>query len=181
MLGRIVTVVVLAVGGVFLSLLFRKSRGMGMSSSITESIEVKLLVRIAYNQWTQFEEFPQFMDSVSEVRQLSDTRLHWRADIAGKEKEWEAELTEQIPDKRIAWKRTGGVRNGGVVTFHKISDDTTRVTLQMDYAPETMTEQIGDALGAVRMQVRSNLKRFKDLIESRGAETGAWRGTVAQH
>src|SRR3569833_2936267 len=135
MLGRIVTVAALAAGGVILSKQFRKSRGMGMSSSITESIEVKAPARTAYNQWTQFEEFPQFMDSVSEVRQLSDTRLHWRADIAGKEKEWEAE----------------------------------------------MTEQIRDALGAVRMQVRSNLKRFKDLIESRGAETGAWRGTVAQH
>lgn len=181
MLGRIVTVAALAAGGVILSKQFKKSRGMDTSSSITESIEVNVPVSTAYNQWTQFEEFPKFMDSVHEVQQLSDTRLHWRADVAGKEKQWDAEITEQIPDKRIAWRSTSGVRNGGVVTFHKISDYTTRVTLQMDYDPETVVEQIGDAIGAVRMQVRENLKRFKELIESRGSETGAWRGTVAQH
>lgn len=181
MLGRIVTVAALAAGGVILSKQFKKSRGMDASSSITESIEINVPVRTAYNQWTQFEEFPQFMNSVREVRQLSDTRLHWRADVAGKEKEWDAEITEQIPDKRIAWRSTSGVSNSGVVTFHKISDSSSRVTLQMDYDPDTMTEQIGDAMGAVRMQVRSNLQKFKELIESRGAETGAWRGSVAQH
>src|SRR3569832_1840123 len=131
MLGRIVTVAALAAGGVILSKQFRKSRGMGMSSSITESIEVKAPARTAYNQWTQFEEFPQFMDSVSEVRQLSATRLHWRADIAGKEKEWEAEITEQIPNKRIAWINKDKNRKSNDNTNHKISDDTTRVTLQM--------------------------------------------------
>lgn len=181
MLGRIVTVAALAAGGVILSKQFRKSRGMDASSSITESIEVNVPVRTAYNQWTQFEEFPQFMSSVREVQQLGDTRLHWRADVAGKEKEWDAEIIEQIPDKRIAWRSTGGTKNSGVVTFHRISDSSARVTLQMDYDPDTMTEQIGDAMGVVRMQVRSNLQKFKELIESRGAETGAWRGSVAQH
>jgi uncharacterized membrane protein len=181
MLGRIVTVAALAVGGVLLSKQMKKTRGSGSMSSVKESIEVNVPVSTAYNQWTQFEEFPQFMDSVHEVQQLDDTHLHWRADIAGKEKEWDSEITEQIPDKRIAWRSTGGVRNAGVVTFHKISDSSCRVTLQMDYDPQNFTEQVGDALGAVKMQAKSNLNRFKELIESRGTETGAWRGSVAQH
>jgi len=181
MLNRIVTVAALAVGGVILSKQLKKSRGSGMMSSVTESIEVNVPVRTAYNQWTQFEDFPKFMDSVHEVQQLDDTHLHWRADVAGKEEQWDAEITEQIPDKRIAWRSTTGVRNAGVVTFHKISDSATRVTLQMDYDPESFVEQIGDALGAVRMEARGNLKRFKEMLESRGTESGAWRGSVAPH
>jgi uncharacterized membrane protein len=181
MLGRIVTVAALAAGGVILSKQLKKFRGSERTSSITESIEVNVPVSTAYNQWTQFEDFPKFMDSVREVRQLDDTHLHWRADVAGKEEEWDAEITEQIPDKRIAWRSTSGVKNAGVVTFDKISDSTMRITLQMDYDPQTFTEQIGDAVGAVRMQVRGNLKRFKELLESRGAETGAWRGSVVPH
>lgn len=180
MLNRIATVAAIAVGGFMLSKQLKKSRSGGMSST-TESIDVNVPVSTAYNQWTQFEEFPQFMSSVHEIRQLDDTHLHWRADVAGKEEEWDVEITEQIPDKRIAWRSTGGVFNAGVVTFHKISDTRTRVTLQMDYMPQGADEMIGDAMGLVKMQVKSNLKKFKELIESRGAETGAWRGTVAQH
>jgi uncharacterized membrane protein len=142
---------------------------------------VNVPISTAYNQWTQFEDFPKFMDSVREVRQLDDTYLHWRAEVAGKEEEWDAEITEQIPDKRIAWRSTSGVKNAGVVTFHRISDSTTRITLQMDYDPQSFTEQIGDVVGAVRMQVKGNLKRFKELLESRGKETGAWRGSVVPH
>lgn len=181
MLNRIVTVAALAAGGLLLSRQFKKNRGSGASSSVEESIEVNVPVSTAYNQWTQFEEFPSFMDNVHEVRQLDDTHLHWRADVAGKEKEWDAEITEQIPDKRIAWRSTSGVRNGGVVTFHKITDTTARIMLQMDYQPEGPLEQIGDAIGAVRRQARADLERFKQLLESRGRETGAWRGTVAPH
>jgi len=181
MLNRIVTVAALAVGGAILSKQLKKTRDSGTMSSITESIEVNVPVRTAYNQWTQFEEFPRFMDSVQEVQQLSDTRLHWRAKVAAKEEEWDAEITEQVPDKRIAWRSTSGVRNAGVVTFHRLSDNSTRITLQMDYDPQSFTEQIGDALGAVRMEVRGNLKRFKEMIEGRGTESGAWRGTVAPH
>jgi uncharacterized membrane protein len=181
MLGRIVAVAALAAGGVMLSKQLKKSRGLERTSSVTESIDVNVPVSTAYNQWTQFEDFPQFMSSVSEVRQLDDTHLHWRATVAGKEEEWDAEITEQIPDKRIAWRSISGVRNSGVVSFDKISDSTTRITLQMTYDPQTFTEQVGDAMGLVRMQVKGNLKRFKELLESRGTETGAWRGSVAQH
>lgn len=184
MLNRIVTVAALAVGGYLLSKQMKKpgsQRALGSSSSVEESIEVGVPVSVAYNQWTQFEDFPKFMDNVHEIKQLDNQRLHWRADVAGVEKQWDAEITEQIPDKRIAWRSISGVKNGGVVTFHKISDSTTRIMLQMEYQPEGMTEQIGDVLGAVRMEAKSNLKRFKEFIESRGKETGAWRGTVVQH
>lgn len=181
MLNRLVTVAAIAVGGVLLSKQLKKSRFSSMGSTVTESIDVNVPVSTAYNQFTQFEDFPQFMDSVHEVRQIDDTHLHWRADVAGKEEEWDSEITEQIPDERIAWRSTSGVPNAGVVTFHKIGKDRTRITLQMDYTPQGMDEKIGDALGMVSMQARSNLKRFKQLLESRGVETGAWRGSVAQH
>jgi len=181
MLNRIVTVAALAVGGMVLSKQFKKSRRSGMMSTAEESIEVNVPVSTAYNQWTQFEDFPKFMESVHEVRQIDDKHLHWRADVAGKEQQWDAEITEQIPDKRIAWRSTSGVKNAGVVTFHKISDSKTRVMLQMDYTPQSVDEKIGDVLGLVRMQARGNLKRFKELLENRGTETGAWRGTITQH
>jgi uncharacterized membrane protein len=180
MLNRIVTVAALAAGGILLSKQLKKSRSSG-GSTAEESIEVNVPANTAYNQWTQFEDFPKFMESVREVRQLDDTHLHWRADVAGKEEQWDSEITEQIPDKRIAWRSTSGVSNAGVVTFHKISDSKTRIMLQMDYAPRSADEKIGDALGLVKMQMRGNLKRFKELLESRGTETGAWRGTVSQH
>jgi uncharacterized membrane protein len=181
MLNRVVTVAALAVGGMMLSKQMKKNRGSNMDSSIIESIEVNVPVRTAYNQFTQFEDFPQFMKSVHEIRQLDDKRLHWKANVAGEEKEWDAEITEQIPDKRIAWRSISGVPNGGVVTFHKISDSVTRVTLQMDYQPEGVLETLGDALGAVRMEARSNLQNYKEMLEARGSETGAWRGKINQH
>jgi uncharacterized membrane protein len=180
MLNRIVTVAALAAGGILLSKQLKKSRSSGRSTA-EESIEVNVPANTAYNQWTQFEDFPKFMESVREVRQLDDTHLHWRAEVAGKEEQWDSEITEQIPDKRIAWRSTSGVSNAGVVTFHKISDSKTRIMLQMDYAPRSADEKIGDTLGLVKMQMRGNLKRFKELLESRGTETGAWRGTVSQH
>jgi uncharacterized membrane protein len=150
-------------------------------SSTEESIDVNVPVSTAYNQWTQFEDFPKFMDSVQEVRQLDDTHLHWRAKIAGKEEQWDSEITEQIPNQRIAWRSTSGAKSAGVVNFDKISEDKTRIRLHMDYVPQTVDEKVGDALGLVRMHTRDNLKRFKELLESRGKETGAWRGSVAPH
>ena len=181
MLGRIVTVAALAAGGVLLSKKLRKSAAAGGRSSIEVSTEVDVPLSTAYNQWTQFEEFPRFMESVEQVRQVDDTHLHWRANVAGKTKEWDSEITEQIPDKRIAWRSTSGVQNSGVVTFHKVGDNRTRVMLQMNYQPESATEKIGDTLGGVKLTAKGNLKRFKQLVEQRGTETGAWRGTVAQH
>ncbi|MEJ7931828.1 SRPBCC family protein [Ramlibacter sp. AN1015] len=171
----------LAVGGLLLSKQMKKMRGPDAGSSVSASIDVDVPASTAYNQWTQFEDFPKFMDSVTEVKQLDDTHLRWCATVAGKPKEWVAEITEQIPDKRIAWRSTGGVHNAGVVTFHKISDQRTRVMLQMDYEPETMAERVGDAVGGVKKTAKGNLERFKELLEERGHETGAWRGTVPQH
>ena len=181
MLNRVVTVAALAVGGMLLSKKIKGKQDANGGSAIIEAIEVNVPDNVAYNQFTQFEDLPQFMNSVKEIRQLDDKRLHWKANVAGEDKEWDAEITEQIPDKRIAWRSIGGVRNGGVVTFHKISDNVTRITLQMDYQPEGVLEQIGDALGAVRMEARSNLSNLKELLEKRGSETGAWRGKINQH
>jgi uncharacterized membrane protein len=180
-LNRVVTATALAVGGYFLSRQMGKKGRSDDKTFVEETIEVNVPLHTAYNQWTQFAEFPNFMASVREVRQLDDRRLHWKATIAGVEKEWDAEITEQVPDRRIAWRSTSGVRNEGVVTFQKLSDDHTRITLKMSYAPEGPTEKLGDALGAVRMEARSNLQRFKDMIEARGKESGAWRGQISQH
>ena len=150
-------------------------------STVEKSIEVNVPVNTAYNQWTQFEEFPRFMEEgITEVKQLDDTHLFWRAKIAGKEKEWDAEIAEQIPDHRIAWRSTSGALNAGVVTFHKIADNTTRIMLQMDYEPEGVTENVGDVAGVFSRRVSGDLERFKQFIESRGQETGAWRGNVPQ-
>lgn len=147
-------------------------------STIEKSIEVNVPVRTAYNQWTQFEEFPRFMEGVKEVNQLDDTRLHWKAEIAGQEKEWDAEIVEQTPDQRIAWTSRGGATNGGVVTFHRLSDATSRVMLQMRYDPQGFLENVGDALGMVSLRIQGDLERFKEFIEQRGHETGSWRGQV---
>jgi uncharacterized membrane protein len=149
-------------------------------SMIEKSIEVDVPVRTAYNQWTQFEEFPKFMEGVQEVKQLDDTHLHWKATIAGKDKQWNAVITEQRPDDRIAWKSVDGAKNAGVVTFHRLSDNKSKIMLQMDYEPEGAVENVGDAVGAVSARVAGDLDRFKDFIESRGRETGAWRGDVNQ-
>jgi uncharacterized membrane protein len=173
-------VAALAVGGMMLKKQLEKKQSSGGSSSITETVEVNVPVHAAYNQWTQFEDFPQFMGSVLEVKQLDDKHLHWRANIAGEEKEWDAEITEQIPDKRIAWRSVGGTHNGGVVTFHRLSDNWTRIALQLHYPPEGPMDKIGEALGAIRLEARQNLQRFKEMLEKRGSETGAWRGSIGQ-
>lgn len=149
--------------------------------SVTKSINVNVPVRVAYDQWTQFEEFPKFMEGVQEVRQLSDKRLHWRAKIGGKETEWDASITEQVPDQRIAWSSVDGATNDGVVMFRSLGADSTEVTLQMGYEPHGVTEKIGDSLGMVDRQVEGDLKRFKEFIEQRGFPTGGWRGTIEEH
>ena len=147
-------------------------------SLIEKSIEINVPVRTAYNQWTQFEDFPRFMEGVKHVKQLDETHLHWKAEIGGKEKEWDAEITEQIPDERIAWKSRQGANNAGVVTFHRLSDSKSKIMLQMEYDPEGFVENVGDTAGAVSQRVLGDLERFKQYIESRGQETGSWRGTV---
>jgi uncharacterized membrane protein len=149
-------------------------------STIEKSIQVNVPVHTAYNQWTQFEEFPRFMEGVREVRQLDDTHVRWRAEVAGKDKEWDAEITEQLPDQRIAWRSVSGARNAGVVTFHRIDDDTTRIMLQMDYEPEGVIENAGDTSGVLSLRIQGDLERFKDFVESSGQESGAWRGRVQQ-
>ncbi len=121
------------------------------------------------------------MATVQEVRQVDDTHLHWKAIVGGKVTEWDAEITEQVPDERIAWRSTTGPTNAGVVTFHRIGDNRTRVMLQMDYEPQTLVEKVGDAVGGVKLTAKGNLKKFKALVEQRGTETGAWRGTVPAH
>ena len=147
-------------------------------STIERSVEVDVPVRVAYNQWTQFEEFPRFMEGVERVQQLDDRRLHWVAEVAGKRNEWDAEIAEQRPDERVAWHSTTGATNAGVVTFHRLSDDRTKVMLQMEYEPEGALEKTGDALGMVERRAQGDLERFKEFIESRGTETGAWRGEI---
>jgi uncharacterized membrane protein len=147
-------------------------------ASVVESIDVEVPVSTAYNQWTQFEEFPRFMEGVKSVTQTDDTHLHWVAEIAGKEKEWDAEVTEQHADERVAWNSISGADNAGVVTFHRIDDRTTRVTLQLDAEPEDAIESVGTALGFLQRRVKGDLERFKEYIESRGVESGAWRGEV---
>jgi uncharacterized membrane protein len=147
-------------------------------SRIVESIDVDVPIRVAYDQWTQFEEFPRFMEGVKQVRQLDDTTLEWTAEIKGIERTWRAEITEQEPDQVIAWRSTSGARNDGRVTFEPLGENRTRVTLQLDVEPEDPVEKAGDALGFVERQVEADLRRFKEFIESRGAPTGGWRGEV---
>jgi uncharacterized membrane protein len=149
-------------------------------STIEQGIEVEVPVRTAYNQWTQFEEFPKFMEGVEEVKQLDDQRLYWKASIAGQKREWEAKITEQEPDSRIAWYAVGAT-NAGVVTFHRIDDNKTKVMLQLEFEPEDFVEKVGDALGIVKSRAKGDLERFKKFIEERGQETGAWRGEIAQN
>jgi uncharacterized membrane protein len=146
--------------------------------TIDESIEVEVPVSTAYDQWTQFEEFPSYMDGVDEVKQLDDTHLHWVASIGGKREEWDAEITEQIPDERIAWKATSGKGNAGIVTFRKLDDNRTEIVLRLDWDSEGLVEALGAALGQDDREVKGDLERFKEFIEMRGTETGAWRGEV---
>ncbi|MEW2289254.1 SRPBCC family protein [Streptomyces sp. NPDC047841] len=149
-------------------------------SQVEESIEVNVPVSAAYNQWTQFEDFPQFMDGVERIEQRSDTLTHWVTKIGGVTREFDAAITEQIPDERVAWTSVDGeAKQAGVVTFHHIDATTTKVMLQLEYEPEGLTETVGDKLGFVKRQATGDLKRFKEFIESRGGnETGAWRGEV---
>jgi uncharacterized membrane protein len=147
-------------------------------TSVEESVEVRVPISTAYNQWTQFEQFPQFMHGVEQIQQLDDTHLHWRAKINGVEKQWDAVVSEQVPDDRIAWHSTGGAENAGTVLFHRVADNQTRVTLKLGYDPEGFLENLGDKLGFVSRQVSSDLDNFKRFIESRQTETGAWRGEV---
>ena len=146
---------------------------------VEESIDVNQDITTVYDQWTQFESFPRFMDGVKSVQQPDDTHLHWIADVGGRTKEWDAEITQQIPDTRISWSSVGGAPNGGTVTFAPVSSNQTRVTLRLEYQPEDWLERAGEALGMVQRQVKQDLENFKRFIESRGEATGEWRGRVA--
>ena len=147
--------------------------------TVEQSIDVNVPVSTAYNQWTQFESFPEFMGGVEEVRQLSDDMTHWRTTVGGVEREFDAAITEQIPEERVAWRSVDGKTHGGVVTFHRLSEDTTRIMVQIDWETESLTEKAGALVGADDMQVKKDLGRFKEFIEERGTETGAWRGEIS--
>ena len=147
-------------------------------TAVHEEIEVAVPVTAAYNQWTQFEEFPRFMDGVDEVRQLDDTLLHWAATVAGKRAEWDAKIIEQQPDRRITWVSTDGKETRGTVSFEEAGAGRSRVRLQMTYTPEGMSEKVGSAIGLDKRRIRGDLERFRELIEGRQVETGAWRGEV---
>jgi uncharacterized membrane protein len=142
------------------------------------SVDVKVPASTAYNQWTQFEEFPRFMQHVERVRQIDDRHLHWEAKMAGKKVEWDAEIVEQIPDKRIAWRSTSGAHHAGVVTFHRLADDQCRVMLQLEWEPYGADEKVGSFIGLPQSQISEDLDRFAGYLEQRGRETGAWRGRV---
>jgi len=146
--------------------------------TIEESIEIAVPVTTAYNQWTQFESFPHFMEGVERVEQVDDTRLHWVAEIAGEKREWDAEITEQHPDHRIAWRALDREGPHGAVTFHPLDESRTKVLVQMGYEPEGVKESVGSAVGLDSRRVKGDLESFKELVESRGTETGAWRGSV---
>lgn len=148
-------------------------------SVIEKSIEINVPVKTAYNQWTQFEDFPRFMEGVEQVRQIDDKHLHWKASIGGTQNEWDAVIAEQIPDQRISWMSQGGSKNGGVIIFSKVSENRSKLSLRLEYEAEGAVEKTGDAVGVVSRRVEGDLQRFKDFIESRGQETGAWRGKVA--
>jgi uncharacterized membrane protein len=147
-------------------------------STIVKTLELNVPVRTAYDQWTQFEEFPRFMEGVTKVEQLDDTTLEWTAKIGGIERSWRAEITEQEPDRRIAWRSTGGARNDGVVTFEPIGEGRSRIRLQLDVEPSDPVEAAGDVIGIVERQAEGDLKRFEEYIETRREPSGAWRGEV---
>lgn len=150
-------------------------------SNVQKFIDVNVPVSTAYNQWTQFEEFPRFMEGVKSVRQLDDKRLHWKTQIAGKEEDFDAVIDQQLPDQRIAWHSTIGPKQGGVVTFHRLADNKTRIMLQMEYEPQGVVEKAGDMLGAVSMRIQGDLDRFKKYVEERGAASGGWRGEIQRN
>jgi uncharacterized membrane protein len=148
-------------------------------ASVQESVDVDVPIRVAYDQWTQFESFPQFMGGVESITQIDDTHVHWVTNIDGVKREFDTEITEQHPEERVAWASTGGdTKQAGVVTFHRLDDAKTRVMIQIDWDPEGLLEKAGAALGFDDRQVKADAKKFKEFIESRGHETGAWRGDV---
>ena len=147
-------------------------------AAVEKTIDVEVPVRTAYNQWTQFEDFARFMEGVKAVRQLDDKRLHWHAEILGKDVEWTAEITQQIPDKRITWKSTSGAHNAGSVSFEPLGEERTRIKLRLEYEPEGAAEKAGSVIGLVSSRVAGDLDRFKDFIEAQGHATGAWRGEI---
>lgn len=146
--------------------------------SVTKSIDVSVPVSTAYNQWTQFESFPHFMGGVESITQSDDTHSHWVTRIAGVNREFDTEITEQHPDERVAWKSTDGTTHAGVVTFHRLAEAETKVTVQLDWQADGMVEKAGALIGIDDHQVQADLKRFKDYIEARGREDGSWRGEV---
>ena len=147
-------------------------------ATIEHSIDVHAPLSTVYNQWTQFEEFPRFMEGVESVTQLDDRRLHWVVTLGGQRREWDAEITEQLPDERVAWTARGGTGNAGVVTFHRLSDEDTRIMVQLEVYPQGLIEKAGEALGSIDRGVKGDLQRFREFIEGRGQETGAWRGEI---
>jgi uncharacterized membrane protein len=147
-------------------------------STVIEAIDVEVPVHTAYDQWTQFQSFPRFMEGVDEVRQLDDTHTHWVTSFGGVTREFDATITEQHPDERIAWRSDSGPEHGGVITFHRLADSRTRVTAQMEFDPEGLAENVADKLGLLARRVKGDMNRFKDFIEERGRATGAWRGDV---
>ena len=149
-----------------------------MTTRVEKSVMVNVPVSRAYNQWTQFEEFPKFMGGVQSVTQLSDDRLDWVAEIAGVRRQWQARILEQVPDRKVAWAATEGATNAGAVTFEDLGGDQTSVTLVLEYEPEGLVEKVGDKLNVVENQAEGDLERFKQFIESEGYATGAWRGSV---
>ncbi len=147
-------------------------------SQVEETIEVDVPVSTAYNQWTQFEKFPEFMETVDEIHQIDDTHLHWVVSAGGHREEFDAIITEQIPDARVAWATEKGPKHAGVVNFHKLSDDRTQIVVLMDTEPDGLLEKAASAVGVPGRSVRGDLERFKEMMESRGRESGAWRGEV---
>ena len=151
-------------------------------SQVQESVDVDVPVRTAYDQWTQFESLPEFMDGVESITQIDATHSHWVTKIAGVRREFDTEITEQHPDERVAWKSTGGdTRHAGVVTFHRLNDAQTRVMIQIDWQPSDLIEKAGSAVGIDDHQVAADAKRFKSFIERRGSATGTWREDVDPH
>jgi uncharacterized membrane protein len=152
----------------------------GSMARIEESIVAEVPATTAYNQWTQFEEFPKFMESVESVEQIDDTRLHWVAEVGGKREEWDAEIVEQVPDRKVSWRALDGHHNSGKITFESLGDNQTRIAVVMEHETEGLTETLGSALGMDSRRVKSDLERFRELVESRGVESGAWRGEVRE-